>query len=358
MSGNQARNWCFTINNYTDEDVDNLITLDVDFLIFAFEEGKNGVPHIQGYLQINRIRRTALSKLIPRACLIIANGSAEENIRYISGPYKKGRKVKPVNPDCYIFPDEDSTYTSKGGNNISKGSQNDFSALRDSIKNGASYEDVIDNFPSLAFRYERAIKEYITSNNAKNMNDRKLEVTVLVGKPGVGKTSYVMNKYDRHDIFILQPRDPLWWDGYNGQDVLLIDDFYGTIDHDMMLKILDIYPLSLNIKGGTTYARWTKVFITSNDSPTEWWPGGLELNLHRRIHNYYIVERKNNQAKLINFIPVVNNFHENYVGDGVGSVASPEGAVVYDGDDIIITNGVPHKKKTKHSKKNIILTVD
>lgn len=43
-------NWCFTLNNYTPEDVDRLsvLTNDIAYIVFGKEVGESGTPHLQG----------------------------------------------------------------------------------------------------------------------------------------------------------------------------------------------------------------------------------------------------------------------------------------------------------------------
>jgi len=63
MTRNRA--WCFTINNYTFEEMDACINLPVEYKVFGFEVGKKGTPHIQGYLYHNdRISMKQLKKSI------------------------------------------------------------------------------------------------------------------------------------------------------------------------------------------------------------------------------------------------------------------------------------------------------
>jgi len=54
-------NYCFTINNYSDDTVELLSNLNqsgkVNYLVMGFEIGEEGTPHIQGYLQLPKKKR-------------------------------------------------------------------------------------------------------------------------------------------------------------------------------------------------------------------------------------------------------------------------------------------------------------
>ena len=50
---NQAKRWCFTLNNYTEDDLKNLeLGFDRDKFIIGKEVGENGTPHLQGYVNL------------------------------------------------------------------------------------------------------------------------------------------------------------------------------------------------------------------------------------------------------------------------------------------------------------------
>ena len=72
----------------------------------------------------------------------------------------------------------------------------------------------------------------------------------------------------RHDPYKISGggRKPLeWFDNYEQEDCLLIDDFDDTaVPIELMLQLLDGYRQRLPIKGGHTYAAWEKVIITTN----------------------------------------------------------------------------------------------
>lgn len=85
-----CRGYCFTINNYTEEEYQNTCkiyeTLNLDYLIVGKEVGEeNKVPHLQGYLhKSSKLRFKAVQKVLPRAHILAAKGSAEENFKYCS----------------------------------------------------------------------------------------------------------------------------------------------------------------------------------------------------------------------------------------------------------------------------------
>lgn len=83
-----------------------------------------------------------------------------------------------------------------------------------------------------------------------------------------------------------QASTPEWWDGYDGEETLLIDEFYGQLKVSRMLALLDGYQCRLPVKGNFTYAQWTKVYITSNTKASEWYtniPVQVSDALQRRI---------------------------------------------------------------------------
>ena len=46
----RAAAWCYTLNNYTEEEKENLWK-EGTYQIQGYEKGSNGTPHIQGYIE-------------------------------------------------------------------------------------------------------------------------------------------------------------------------------------------------------------------------------------------------------------------------------------------------------------------
>lgn len=63
-----------------------------------------------------------------------------------------------------------------------------------------------------------------------------------------------------------------WWDGYLGEEHVIIDEFRGTIDVTHLLRWLDRYPVRVECKGSSLPLSATKFWITSNLDPRDWYP--------------------------------------------------------------------------------------
>jgi len=169
-----------------------------------------------------------------------------------------------------------------------KGERSDLESLRETLDSGATVLEVSKLHFGSFVRFQRGINEYVRVREREQRRGMRLGlvVTVYWGSTGAGKTRRVFAEHGT-DLYKLDVGNNVWWDGYAGEDVLLMDDFYGWLKFGFLLNVLDVYPLRLEVKGGFTYANWTKVFITSNKHPDDWYK---DLNheqaaaLARRIH--------------------------------------------------------------------------
>ena len=166
-----------------------------------------------------------------------------------------------------------------------QGIRSDIEHLRDACEEAGSLTDIIkdeNNVDALAKYQNFAKMVFQAAQKKKTREFRKLEVIVNWGDTGLGKTR---GPYDE-GAFKWEPSTPEWWDGYDGEEILLIDEFYGQLRPSRLLALLDGYQLRLPIKGGFTYARWTKVYISSNVPPDDWYkdvPDKVKQALMRRI---------------------------------------------------------------------------
>lgn len=115
---------------------------------------------------------------------------------------------------------------------------------------------------------------------------------VLVGPPGCGKSCYVC----RDDRKYYKPRGP-WWDGYDSHPNVVIDDFYGWISYDELLRVCDRYPCKVPVKGTFVefVSKWT--FFTSNKHVWEWYSFETfdPAAILRKVFLYYVWDDADNK---------------------------------------------------------------
>jgi len=103
-----------------------------------------------------------------------------------------------------------------------------------------------------------------------NPVEQEKEVYVFWGSTGTGKSRRAWQEatWDAY------PKDPnsKFWDGYRGQENIVIDEFRGSISISHMLRWLDRYPTIVEIKGSSSVFKGKRIWITSNISPDQWYP--------------------------------------------------------------------------------------
>lgn len=103
----QGKRWSFTINN-PDMSIDQMKeiigTMETTFYIFQEEQGEKGTRHYQGYIEFkNKVRLSAIKKILPKIHAEISKGTRQQNIDYcsksktkISGPYSNKPIARPL----------------------------------------------------------------------------------------------------------------------------------------------------------------------------------------------------------------------------------------------------------------------
>lgn len=258
-----ARSWIFTINNYTDEESQLIKAIPCARIIAGFEVGEEGTPHIQGAIVFTRAMRL-------NAVRNALGGRA--HVEKMRGTWsQQDYCVK----DGQLLRLEDNTQ---------QGKRADLIAFKDDLKRGISEDELIEDHLQVIAKYPR-LENRLRQVYDKSPDWREVNVKVLWGAPGVGKTRKAVEE-GAWPVPIT--RGLQWWNGYCKQLQIVIDDFAGaeTVCIHRLKRLLDGYPLQVETKGGFVWAHWTTVYITSNHRPEDWYPGTSMTDfaaLRRRI---------------------------------------------------------------------------
>lgn len=151
----------------------------------------------------------------------------------------------------------------------------------------------------------------------------------FIGMAGTGKTSLaqrILIEETGADPYIYREKPGDWWNGYNGQRGVIMDDFKGKFDGNQFLGLLDpvVQRMDLMIKGGSIPCAVTHVIFTSNHSPWTWYPSDIVTigALLRRFNKWWIFDPQGNYPQAYTSAEEVNvgmrNALSNYDLNGVG----------------------------------------
>ena len=280
------RHWFFTDNGVAGKKGKELIgeawkelPEGVSYLSWQLEAGKKTKhPHLQGHIELKRDQYVSwLHKSISKtARFLVRRGTAEQCDAYCHK--EKGRLEGPFTLGV----------ASKG-----PGSRTDLEALREAIKEGAPTRILAEDHLICLAKYPRLVATLKTLYRPRwDPAGERVHVYLFYGKTGTGKTLSVYKRWANKNSFYEMPIATMgtWWDGFDGHDRVLMDDFSGSSSHmrlDTLLKILDSYPRRVPVKGSFAWYKVKYVAITTNIHPRKWYDYSdreEQYNaLHRRI---------------------------------------------------------------------------
>jgi len=243
----RSRAFVFTSNNYDEALLSLLDSISCRYIVYGKEVAPTTLTqHLQGYIYFEHAKalRTVIRD-IPRSHVEIARGTPDENYVYCTkgGDFIE-RGTKPSSP-------------AENGRN----ERNRFVDAWNSAV-GGRLEEIPED---IRIRYYSTLKRIAKDYQSKLDQLPGVCGIWVHGAAGSGKTRSVYETYP--DAY---PK-PLskWWDGYQGQSVVLLDD----VDPESktwlarFLKIwADRYPFVSEEKGGSRTIRPQKFIVTSQYS--------------------------------------------------------------------------------------------
>jgi hypothetical protein len=267
----RSRKWQITINNpenhgWTDERI--LETLHefkgIQYYCFAHEIGtEEETPHVHIFMYIPATAKWGtVQKRFAPGHIEICNGTCQVNKDYV---FKQGKHAKTAKADGNRV----DTHVEWGQMPPERtGEKNDSHAdFVEMIKCDATTVELLNQRPQDYGNVDKIerLKFKLLEEKYGDI-DRDVKVTYVYGVPRAGKTSGVRNKYGgwKNICRIKVYQNPMKFDAYKGQDVLVLDEFTGKIDIDLMNSIMEGYPLELPARYHDRQAGYTKLYIISN----------------------------------------------------------------------------------------------
>lgn len=187
-------------------------------------------------------------------------------------------------------PDEKPLVKGKISPGPGQGHRSDLDALRTRILQGQETADQLILSDAGAWRHSRMVGDLVSARDRSRQEGklRDVQVRVIYGDTGTGKTSAVLDGLHRLGTVC---RVTHWgvgaFDGYDGQDSLVLDEFAGQPPIEELLTWLDVYPVAIAARYRARQARFVRVAILANSAPETWYkfaPKAQRAALARRLH--------------------------------------------------------------------------
>ncbi len=221
-----------------------------------------GTPHYQGYSEFKRPVRIAYMKTLFDTQRLHCEKRHGTRIQARDYCMKEESRADQQGAGPYEY----GSWLAGGA-----GTRNDLAEVYELAKSGASLRDAFEQLPTHMIKHYKAyekIKSLFTPPIRKG-----LKVILLLGPTGRGKTRFVWHQHVE-DLYVSPVGNKTsqgWFDGYDDHPVALLDDFSGQLPLKFLLRILDIYPVSVPNKGGHVWWNPNLIYITSNERPDMWY---------------------------------------------------------------------------------------
>ena len=262
----RIRNFCFTHNNYPNTELED--NLECKYIIYGKEVGEQGTPHLQGFVSFANGRTlSAVIKALPGCHVEVArNLTAAMEYCKKEGDFTE-RGIPPKSQE------------EKGRNEKDR-----WRRIIQAAEEGDN-EWLKEHEPQVYALHPNAIKSIRkrARKDEPQTMDGDSEHQWFYGEPGTGKSKKA--REDNPGAYIKDPKT-VWWDGYDGEEVVIIDDFdkYQVSQGGDMKRWLDRYPFQAQYKGGSELIRPRKIVVTSNYAPGEIWEDDITRTaVERRV---------------------------------------------------------------------------
>lgn len=271
---NRSRKYQLTINNpadkgYTHEKIHAILAESSPvYYCMCDETGENGTPHTHIYVCYkNAVHFSTMKKRFEQAHIETARGSSQENRDYIRKEGMYANSPKKETNHIETFEEYGEMPLDKTAKNETVSEQ-----VLQMIQAGSSNAEILKKHPSCFMRLPHIERTRQTLFEEKYKNTfRNVKVHYIYGETGTGKTRDIMEKYGYENVYkVTNYEHP--FDSYNGEPVIMFDEFRSGILFSDFLQYTDGYPCRLPARYTDKIACYTEVYIISNISLREQYP--------------------------------------------------------------------------------------
>lgn len=270
----QFRNFCFTLNNYTEEEYNEIIKWmnDMKWGIVGKELGEDKkTPHLQGAVVIGKQMDQSKIKKLPgfsRAHFEPFKGTASQNRDYC---------MKEGNFEEFGIPPK-------------PGKRNDLLNVVKHLQNKGTINELAkdEEMAMTLIRYPRGV-QLLESSLIESRKTPPIIIWIY-GSTEIGKTYYSnqFSKYVFKEPAWMSNGQLQWFSNYFNQQCCILDDFRTNhCTFSFLLRLLDKYPFDVPFKGGNRPWIPKVIIITSPKTPQDTYDLHTEEDINQLVRRIY-----------------------------------------------------------------------
>lgn len=175
-----------------------------------------------------------------------------------------------------------------------QGSRNDLGELVQEVLDGLSISEIIMNNSMMYHKYGRTLEKASEMSNSKKFRNFMTKGTWYWGPTGCGKSHIALQHYKPSTHFVVSLEDYPWMDNYYDQEIVVINDFRGSIKYAELLQMVDkwVYWVRRRCRAPTAFLA-KEVIVTSSLHPRDCYCNLAKTDsLEQLYRRFKIIEMK------------------------------------------------------------------
>lgn len=287
----QARCWMFTVNNYTaEEELFLREQLECRYVKFGKETAPTtGTPHLQGFVVFENPKT--------RGGVLAASGTLRSDPGVKPPVYQMSCKPMYSNAAaCIEYCGKDGEVFERGDPPVDQKSNGMSSQerIKDIIRlaKAGLFAELEETYPDVWFYQQRQImtQRYRAIARTESL-DGVLDNVWIFGPPRIGKSDLARQMAPGAYV---KPADSKWWDHYDGEDNVILDDLTRGFYANTFKTWTDRHAFIGEVKCGTLQLRPKRIVVTSNKKPSYYFPKDEDMDaIYGR---FQVIELKRGRA--------------------------------------------------------------